>query len=332
MTQTSEEYTLLALVLQQFGVEGKSLSYLAPRVLNKVIRGHLTPRHRFANDHHDTCMYIARSKNKNVVAYTANLLIPPASEKKENENEETIDVELHEVARCTPTDTGAHKNAILNSADPIHAYFINLEPSYIEARRKKGILHDCDDLNFIERTMAYGCSATPLTVVQTFQLQYTLFPTHPEKETLFFQDATTQLFWKELSERSAAVKSVVEEDAKAGTHDWKNKNFIMASVHAHDLFEICGPLDVAGFVTVSSSTRKNNNNENNETNADFFSPTDTVPVIITTIMGEISLLDHVFVASIEPKHFYQLPSVEYIEAFGVCLVTGAETYEKKTQK
>ncbi|EPY40534.1 hypothetical protein AGDE_03394 [Angomonas deanei] len=332
MTQTSEEYTLLALVLQQFGVEGKSLSYLAPRVLNKVIRGHLTPRHRFANDHHDTCMYIARSKNKNVVAYTANLLIPPASEKKENENEETIDVELHEVARCTPTDTGAHKNAILNSADPIHAYFINLEPSYIEARRKKGILHDCDDLNFIERTMAYGCSATPLTVVQTFQLQYTLFPTHPEKETLFFQDATTQLFWKELSERSAAVKSVVEEDAKAGTHTGKIKILLWLASMRMTFSKFVALSTWPGLLLCLPPLEKNNNNENNETNADFFSPTDTVPVIITTIMGEISLLDHVFVASIEPKHFYQLPSVEYIEAFGVCLVTGAETYEKKTQK
>ncbi|EPY28724.1 hypothetical protein AGDE_10314 [Angomonas deanei] len=180
--------------------------------------------------------------------------------------------------------------------------------------------------------MAYGCSATPLTVVQTFQLQYSLFPTHPEKETLFFQDATTQLFWKELSERSAAVKSVVEEDAKAGTHAGKIKILLWLASLRMTFSKFVALSTWPGLFLCLPPLEKNNNNENNETNADFFSPTDTVPVIITTIMGEISLLDHVFVASIEPKHFYQLPSVEYIEAFGVCLVTGAETYEKKTQK
>lgn len=37
--------------------------------------------------------------------------------------------------------------------------------------------------------------------------------------------------------------------------------------------------------------------------------TDTVVIIITMINGAPSIMDHAFVKSIEPKHFYQLPSV-----------------------
>lgn len=37
--------------------------------------------------------------------------------------------------------------------------------------------------------------------------------------------------------------------------------------------------------------------------------TDTVVVILTIINGELCVMDHAFVKSIEPKHFYNLPSV-----------------------
>jgi len=41
------------------------------------------------------------------------------------------------------------------------------------------------------------------------------------------------------------------------------------------------------------------------------------------------VVEKVYVRSIEPKHFYQLPKVEYIEVFGSALATGEPTYQKK---
>ena len=39
---------------------------------------------------------------------------------------------------------------------PVEAYWLNLEPSYRQARKAKGIHHDREDLSFLDRTLAWG--------------------------------------------------------------------------------------------------------------------------------------------------------------------------------
>ncbi|EAN91558.1 hypothetical protein, conserved, partial [Trypanosoma cruzi] len=57
--------------------------------------------------------------------------------------------------------------------------------------------------------------------------------------------------------------------------------------------------------------------------------TDTLAVLLGFVGGVLSVLQRVYVCSVEPKHFYQLPTVKYIEFFGVSLESGSDTYEKR---
>lgn len=55
---------------------------------------------------------------------------------------------------------------------PVVAYWLNLEPSYMEARRQKGIAHDREDLNYWDTKFAWGFSATRDSDTQaTFKFQ-----------------------------------------------------------------------------------------------------------------------------------------------------------------
>lgn len=58
-----------------------------------------------------------------------------------------------------------NKNAVIYQArvqdgnlmdPPIEAYWLNLEPSYREARRNKGILHDREELGMLDHRFAWG--------------------------------------------------------------------------------------------------------------------------------------------------------------------------------
>jgi hypothetical protein len=72
---------------------------------------------------------IERSTNKNVVVYEG--LIDPGTNK-------------------------------LKLEKPIDVYWLDLDPAYVEKNRKNGKLHDRDELNMIEKKMAYGVSWTPM--------------------------------------------------------------------------------------------------------------------------------------------------------------------------
>jgi hypothetical protein len=39
---------------------------------------------------------------------------------------------------------------------PVESYWLNLEPSYRDSRRKKGIVHDREEQNFLDRRFAWG--------------------------------------------------------------------------------------------------------------------------------------------------------------------------------
>lgn len=76
---------------------------------------------RFAGDKPSICMYIERSKNKNVVVYEA---VPAASD--------------------------------ASKVESIHPYWLDIDPDYVAKNRAKGKQDDAEELNFIEKRMAYG--------------------------------------------------------------------------------------------------------------------------------------------------------------------------------
>jgi hypothetical protein len=53
-----------------------------------------------------------------------------------------------------------------------------------------------------------------------------------------------------------------------------------------------------------------------------------VPVLVGGIAGADAVLDRVWVQAAEPKHWYSLPSVEYVDIFGVRLSDGAVVRER----
>lgn len=64
---------------------------------------------------------ISRSKNKNIVVYEAKM-----------------------------------EGGTIKASDPIDAYWLDIDPEYVEKARAKGVESDRVDLNMIERNMAYG--------------------------------------------------------------------------------------------------------------------------------------------------------------------------------
>jgi hypothetical protein len=91
----------------------------------------------YKNDDPQMLFCICRSKNKNLVAYEVNLV------KDEEGNYVKTDDKF-----------------VIKESDPVNSYWITGEESYIAENKKKGIDDRRSELNFIERTMAYGISAT----------------------------------------------------------------------------------------------------------------------------------------------------------------------------
>lgn len=229
---------------------------------HRLLRQRVPPRgERFGHDHPDTFLYIERSKNRNIVAYTSNLL---------------------DAATHTSVVSGVGRRCVVNSADPVHAYFITLEPSDLEKQQKKGVTNVISELTFIQRKLAYGCSAKPLRVA--------------------LGKADSQNIGAWLDGLDPYVISYV------ALPDFPT---LMLTIPPSLAAAQVGDVDGNGGARGES---------------------DTMVVLLSTVGGVISVLKHVYVRSVEPKHFYQLPRVEYIEVFGVALDSGAETYEKKENK
>ncbi|ORC89456.1 uncharacterized protein TM35_000122310 [Trypanosoma theileri] len=219
--------------------------------LNRLLRRRIGTRgNRFNHDHADTFMYIERSKNSNIVAYTANMM--GATTK-------------------ASVSSGAGQSCLVDPHNPVHAYFITLDPPTLESRRKRGITSDIDDLTFIQRKLAYGCHAKPLHNVTGF--------TTDEAQTWF------------KSFEPFAVSYVA-----------------LPKVHA--LLLLLSPL-------AEGEGEENGPEEK-----------DTTVALVAVVGGKLSVMQRVYVNSTEPKHFYQLPTVNYIEVFGVSLESDEPVYEK----
>ncbi|KAK7200119.1 hypothetical protein NESM_000061900 [Novymonas esmeraldas] len=347
-----EDSELFFSVTRSFSIPGASSQYVAPRAFNELVRSRLQQRNRFNRDHHDTCMYIARSKNANVVAYTANLANPVTSER---------------------VGSGIGQHCVLRRDDPLHAYFVNLEPSYVEDRRRKGVEYDCDDLNMIERTMAYGCSATPVNTesvlrywgkhtpeaVAALQEEWRTAGSAavPEEEddnnelgddgeqrraesapplTAESMDAALQTWWAPFHpfiSRFVALPTwpglllCLPPVGKMGTS--RRSSSVVATPHAKSPKSTPPDASLAQEDPTNVVYGHHTEPAPSTATSGVLASEDTVVVIVASIGGELSVLEKVYVQSIEPKRFYNLPKVEYIEVFGVSIATGAPTYEKK---
>lgn len=67
----------------------------------------------------------------------------------------------------------------LNPDLPVHAYWLNLEPKYANAARKKKQPHDCDKFSFPERKLAYGAKGKPSEKQGVYRLKMNALPSLP---------------------------------------------------------------------------------------------------------------------------------------------------------
>lgn len=87
---------------------------------------------------------------------------------------QTKDPQLDKPTICFVIERSLNKNVVvyeglvdeddskqLRKDKPMDVYWLDLDPAYQEKKRKKGILTDRDELNMIERNMAYGVQCKP---------------------------------------------------------------------------------------------------------------------------------------------------------------------------
>ncbi|KAK7200118.1 hypothetical protein NESM_000061800 [Novymonas esmeraldas] len=262
------------------------------RRLNRLVRSRLQQRNRFNHDHHDTCMYIARSKNENLVVYTANLVDSKTG---------------------APVASGAHGSCCsFKAADPLHAYWIKINAEHVARRRARGELEDTCELNMVERRLAYGCTATLVSkdkfVAEVLPDKASRAAASPEEmeaiDALFEEVQPCQCKFVALSTWSVwmlRLPPMVEESSAALDTDSEASRASRGAAP--------GSATAAGHALLGK---------------------DTVVAMVAIVDGQISVVQKVYVSSIEPKHFYQLPRVEYIDVHGTSLATGEPTYERRT--
>ncbi|KPA78223.1 putative mitochondrial hypothetical protein [Leptomonas pyrrhocoris] len=263
--------------------------------LNRSIRRRLVARRRFKDDHHDTCMFIERSKNQNVVAYTANLVDGKTG---------------------AAVASGAKRaDVTFKASDPLRAYWVKIEPEHVARRRARGETEDICELNMVERKLAFGCNASLLTK-EKFMAEVL-----PDKAA-----------------RSAATAAEMEAIALLydELHPCLCKFVAMSSwpvwmVRLPPLTESTSTATAALDTDDDASpVSMRASREGEDAEAMAFNANDTVVAMLALINGELSVVESVYVSSVEPKRFYQLPKVEYIEVHGTSLATGKPTYEKRT--
>jgi hypothetical protein len=90
----------------------------------------------------------------------------------------------------------------------IQVYWLDIEPSYVEAARKKGKMDDRVELNVIEKKMAYGCSATASTTTPgEYSVKLVAFPKRLGTLKLA-ADGTTPVMYMEINGQQCVLKKI----------------------------------------------------------------------------------------------------------------------------
>lgn len=185
---------------------------------------------RFTDDERDIALFIERSKNKNVVCYK-----------------------------------GVYAGTALDRARPVDGFWLDIDPAYMEANRKKGVASNRTELNVLERKMAYGY--------------------HAEKALAGF-------------EALAAARTAEGTGPGDVLADGQVHPIAFVALPKRDLFlalvRVPGP---DGRAAPGPSEA-------------------AIPVVLGLVSGQLCVIERIYVQSTEPKHFFQLPSVEYIDVVG----------------
>lgn len=281
----------------------------------QLIQRDLPPRgSRFHLDIPQYCLYIERSKNANVVVYQAQF--SKTSDNAEKDLENSSEQRESMVASSDEKDEAKHgkkkkgpsnnneKNksieTVFRSSDTLHPLWIKLEPEHVERRRQRGEVDDYTELNLVEKKLAYGCSS----------------------EAISFSDFCDHFFASPLGKDEKRAKKgkhmskrVLTAEEEEGAREW------WKSLEPHHVkFVAASSLPVVLILCRDPSEE---------------STSPPLPVLLTVLKGStVCILEHLYVRSIEPKHFYELPKVEYVDFFGYVLgrCDSAITEKENTKK
>ena len=123
----------------------------------------------------DILFIIERSKNQNIVVYEANRMV------------------------------GDRKR--LDSKNPLQVYWLDIDPEYVKAARRKGKMHDREELGSIEKRMAYGFSSEGISGnPSVYRIKLVAFP---QREITLYLDSQGRAYaLMEISGVQSQLKSV----------------------------------------------------------------------------------------------------------------------------
>lgn len=78
------------------------------------------------------------------------------------------------------------EDGALNAAEPLGVYWLDIDPEYVAKARASGKTDDRVELNFLERTAAYGCSAKPAEAAGEYRIHMVALPSRDL--TLYLKD------------------------------------------------------------------------------------------------------------------------------------------------
>lgn len=259
-----------------------------------LIQQHLPSRSsRFPLDIPDYCLYIKRSKNANIVVYQAQ--VNNKNSKKETVNDSgqskcsepnngKEDVKQSTTVQNSKSEVETYNERKFHASDALHPFWIKMEPEHVERRRQRGEEDDYCELKFIEKKLAYGCSSDQISFSDFCHMFFST-PTYAEKKN-------------EKRTKRGHISYTAEEEEKAKEW-WSSLNPQQVKFVAASALPI---------VLILSR----------DPNPEHASP--PVALLLTILKGStVCILDHLYISSIEPKHFYELPKVEYVDFFAYAL-------------
>lgn len=270
----------------------------------QILQQHLPVRgSRFHLDETDYCLYIQRSKNANLVVYQSQY------NSDSNEQDQTAAQNECDASSSAKSDSkrpkkgqksGSGENTgdkfFLQSGEALHPLWVKLEPEHVERRRQRGETDDHCELSFIEKKVAYGCSSE--------KISFSDFCNY------FFESRLEKDGKDKKKKKNADTVYTPEEEAEA--RKW------WSFLEPHQVKFVATSSVTIVLVLCHDDTTQDS------------SP---LPVLLTILKEKIvCILDHLYVSSIEPKHFYELPKVEYIDFFGYSLVPGGDAKSDERKK
>lgn len=272
--------------------------------IKQLFQQHLPTRgSRFHLDEIDYCLYIQRSKNANVVVYQSqyNSVSNGDQSSTQNEREGSSSAISGSKHSKKGLKNGSNENTggefTFQSSEALHPLWIKLEPEHVERRRQRGETDDHCELSYIEKKIAYGCSSEKISFSDFCNS--------------FLESCLEKDGKDKKKKKSAGTKYTPEEEAEA--RKW------WSLLEPHQVKFVAASSVPIVLILCHDDTSQDSSR---------------LPVLLTILNEKIvCVLDHLYVSSIEPKHFYELPKVEYIDFFGYSLVSdeNAKSEEKKKE-